>query len=109
MTSYNLPDFGGPGQPFGEQHPFNRRALGWYGREERIPLHQVQLPLNPTIHFITLLFVNSCFIVLEGVSLVVDIQAVLLHQGLQRKGMEKSMSHHGFQFSPSQQLLTSPS
>lgn len=79
MTPHDLPDFGGPGQPFGERHPFNRRALGWYGREESIPLHQVQLPLDPTIHFITLLFINSCFIILEGVSLVVDIQAVLLH------------------------------
>lgn len=105
----DLPDFGGPGEPFGERHPFDRRALSRHRRDNRIPLHQVQFPLDPTVHIIVLLFIDSCFIILEGVSLVVDIQTVLLHQGLQQKGKEKFKSLHEFHFSPSCWHQTSPS
>lgn len=86
-----LPDFRGPGESFGEADPLcggpergrRRRRL-----DDDVPVQRVHLALDAAVRVLGVLLLVPGVVVLEGVPLVVRVQAVLLHQRLrgQRRG-----------------------
>lgn len=81
----HLPDFGGPGKTFREVNPLCW-GFQWWGRGRRldddVPVQRVHFPLNAAVRVLWVVLLVASVVVLEGIPLVVRVQAVLLDQRL---------------------------
>lgn len=80
-----LPDFRGPGEALGEVDPLcgrSERGRWRRGLDDDVAIQGVHFALNATVRVLGILLLIAGVVVLEGVPLVVRVQAVLLDQGL---------------------------
>ena len=83
------PDFGRPGQALGEVDPLGggpQRGRRRWRLDDDVAVQGVHLALDAAVRVLGVLVLVSRLLVLEGVPLVVRVQAVLLHQGLRGGG-----------------------
>lgn len=85
METCHSPDFRGPGEPFREADPFcggPERRRWWRRLDDDVPIQRVHLALDAAVRVLGVLVLVPGIVVLEGVPLVVGVQAVLFHQWL---------------------------
>lgn len=98
METCHLPDFGGPGEPFGEADPLcgGPEWRRWRWRlDDDVPIQRVHLALDAAVRVLGILLLVPGIVVLEGVPLVVRVQAVLLHQWLKSGGKTGGLTELG--------------
>lgn len=79
------PDFRGPGEALGEVDSLCWRSQGrrwWWRLDDDVTVQWVHLALDTAVRVLWVLFFIPGIIVLEGVPLIVCVQAVLFDQGL---------------------------